>query len=241
MTADLHGKVAVVTGAGRGIGCAVALALGRAAATVVVAARTRSQIEHVRDVIVTAGGDALAVPVDLADEASIVELFRTVDERCGRTDILINNAGIGRFGPVTDLAAADIDAVLAVNVRGTMLCCREAMRRMVPQRAGTIINVASVVGLKGYANQAIYSASKHAVMGLTKVLAVEGQAHGIRASAVLPGGVDTDMVDDARPDLKRDELLRPEDVAEAVMYLLSLSDRTAVDQVYVRRRGSQPF
>jgi 3-oxoacyl-[acyl-carrier protein] reductase len=122
-----------------------------------------------------------------------------------------------------------------------MLCCREAMRMMVPQASGYIINVSSVVGFKGYPNQSVYTATKHAVMGLTKSLVVEAQADGIRCSAILPGGVDTDMVGDARPDLSRDELLSAEDVAGAVMYLVSLSDRAAVDQIYIRRRGSKPF
>jgi len=112
---------------------------------------------------------------------------------------------------------------------------------MIPQRSGCIINVSSVVGIKGYPNQAAYTASKHGVMGLTKSLAVEAQPHGIRVSAVLPGGVDTDMVAQARPDLDRSVLLQPDDVADAVMFLLSLSDRAAIDEIYIRRRASQPF
>ena len=112
---------------------------------------------------------------------------------------------------------------------------------MIPQRDGYIISISSVVGFKGYPNQSAYTAAKHGVMGLTKSLAVELQTHGIRVSAVLPGGVDTDMVRAARPDLDPSVLLQPEDVAQTVMYLLSLSDRAAIDQIYIRRRGSQPF
>jgi 3-oxoacyl-[acyl-carrier protein] reductase len=115
------------------------------------------------------------------------------------------------------------------------------MKLMIPRGRGYILNISSVVGFKGYANQAAYTASKHGIMGLTKVLAVEAQAHGIRASAILPGGVDTDLVRDARPDLDPKMLLRPEDIAQAVLYLLSLSDRAAVDQIYIRRLTSQPF
>ena len=112
---------------------------------------------------------------------------------------------------------------------------------MAPAGRGTIVNISSVVGFKGYPNQAAYTATKHAVMGLTKSLAVEAQPQGIRVSAVLPGGVDTDLVRQARPDLDPAILLAPDDVAQAVMYLLSLSDRAAVDQIYLRRWSSKPF
>lgn len=241
MTTDLKGQVALVTGAGRGIGRAVARAIARAGAEVVCAARTQDEIDAVAREIGGAGGRAIALPVDLADEASILALFSEIDGRCGRLDIAINNAGIGRFARVADLPTEDIDAVIAVNLRGTLLCCREAMRRMIPRRSGTIVNVASVVGVKGYPNQSVYTATKHGVVGLTKSLAVEAQDHGIRASVILPGGVDTDMVVRARPDLSRDELLSPDDVAGAAMYLLSLSPRAAVDQIQIRRRGGSPF
>jgi 3-oxoacyl-[acyl-carrier protein] reductase len=98
-----------------------------------------------------------------------------------------------------------------------------------------------VLGFKGYPNQAAYTASKHALIGLTKSLAVEAQEYGIRVSAILPGGVDTQMVAKARPDLDPRILLQPEDVAHAVLFLLSLSDRAAIDQIYIRRRNSNPF
>ncbi len=207
----------------------------------VAAARTREQIEALAREIADAGGKAHAVPTDLVDEASIRSLFAAVHERWGRLDILVNNAGIGRYGPVQEFATEDLDAVVDVNLRGTFLCCREAMRLMVPAGQGYIINISSVVGFKGYPNQAAYTATKHAVMGLTKSLAVEAQARGIRASAVLPGGVDTGLVRRARPDLDPSILLQPEDVAQAILFLLSLSDRAAIDQIYIRRRTSTPF
>jgi 3-oxoacyl-[acyl-carrier protein] reductase len=112
---------------------------------------------------------------------------------------------------------------------------------MEPRRRGYIINISSVVGFKGYVNQAAYAATKHGIMGLTKALALEAQPHGIRVSVVLPGGVDTELVRAARPDLDPKDLLQPDDIAQTVLYLLSLSDRAAVDQIYIRRRNSQPF
>ena len=148
----------------------------------------------------------------------------------------MNNAGIGLFGEVAEVRAEDLDRMYAVNVRGTLLCCREALRLMIPARRGTIINISSVVGFKGYPNQSGYTATKHAVAGITRSLAAEAERHGIRVSMVLPGGVDTDMVRQARPDLDRSALMHPDDIAQAVAYLLSLSGRAAVDEIYIRRR-----
>lgn len=241
MEVDLRDKVALVTGAGRGIGRVIGLALARHGATAVLVARTRKQVEAVAEEIRAAGGKALSIAADVGEEADVVACFRRVRDELGRLDVLVNNAGVGRFGPIAEMAAADFDAVMRVNVRGTFLCCREAMRLMQHQKSGYIINIGSVTGFRGYVNQGAYSASKHAMMGLTKALAIEGQRDGIRVSAILPGGVDTEMIGDARPDLDRSTLMQPEDVADAVMYLLSLSNRAAVDEIYVRRRTSRPF
>jgi len=240
---DLHlaQRVAVVTGAGRGIGRAIARMLARDGARVVLAARTRAELEAVEREIRDAGGRACCVRTDLTDEASIRGLFETTVRREGAPDLLINNAGVGLYGPLADFDSAALDRVLDVNLRGTFLCCREAMRIMIPRRRGYIINIVSVVGIKGYPRQAAYTAAKHGVLGLTKSLAVEAQEHGIRVSAVLPGGVNTPMARQSRPDLDPGELMEPEDVAQAVAYLLSLSDRAAVDQIYIRRRNSSPF
>jgi NAD(P)-dependent dehydrogenase (short-subunit alcohol dehydrogenase family) len=241
MPGGLAGKVGLVTGAGRGIGRAIALAMAGGGAHAVLAARTQAEIDAVAAEIARAGGQATAVAMDLADETSVRAAFAAVRSRLGRLDVLVNNAGIGFYGHVKDFALADLDRMVAVNLRGAFLCCQEAMRIMAPQKSGYIINISSVVGFKGYPRQAGYAATKHAVMGLTKSLAAEAQEHGIRASAILPGGVDTAMVRLARPDLDPSILLRPEDVAQAVMFLLSLSDRAAVDEIYIRRRTSRPF
>lgn len=238
---DLRGRTAVVTGAGRGIGRAVSLALAQAGARVVLAARTAAQIEAVAAEIARAGGRAVPVPADVADETSIAALFDRVRREFGGLDVLVNNAGIGRYGPTETFAAVDFDAVIATNLRGTFLCCREAVRMMKPRRSGVIVNVSSVVGIKGYPQQAAYTASKHGVTGLTKSLAAEVQKDGIRVCVVHPGGVDTELASQARPDLDRSLLLRPEDVAGAVMYLVTLSDRASVDEIHLRRRTGQPF
>lgn len=233
--------VALVTGAGRGIGRAICLALARAGAHVVAAARTESEINAVADEIARAGGKATAIPFDIAKEDEVAALFAKIRESFGRLDVLVNNAGTGVYGPLVDFSAADCERIMAVNVTGTLVCCREAMKLMITRRSGYIINISSVLGFKGYPNQAAYAASKHGVMGLTKSLAAEAQEYGIRVSAILPGGVDTEMIRRSRPDLDPSVLMQPEDIAGAVMYLLSLSDRAAIDQIYIRRRAGKPF
>lgn len=241
MNLDLSGQGALVTGAGRGIGRAIGSALASAGARVFLAARTTDQLESAAREIQQNGGTAVPIPTDLSKEEDIQSLFQRISDRAGGLDILVNNAGVGFFGPLVEFSSSDFDRVMQVNTKATFLCCQQALQLMIPKRKGYIINISSVVGFKGYPNQAAYTASKHAVMGLTKSLAVEAQEHGIRVSAVLPGGVNTKMVADARPDLDPKILLQPEDIAHTVLYLLSLSDRAAVDQIYIRRRGSQPF
>ncbi len=241
MNANLDGKVALVTGASRGIGRGIALALAAAGAHVVLAARSGAALQAVAGGIRAAGGRASAVEVDLAAADGAARLFQEVGREHGRLDILVNNAGLGLFGPADTFPLEDFDRLIDINVRAVFLCCQQALRLMAPLRSGYIINISSVVGIKGYANQAVYTATKHAVMGLTKSLAVEAQPHGIRVSAILPGGVDTELMVTARPDLDRSVLMQPEDIAQAVLFLLSLSDRAAVDEIYIRRRGSAPF
>lgn len=238
---NLQGQVALVTGGGRGIGRAISQALSAAGAHVVIAARTESQVQKVAEEITLAGGRADAQVVDLSREQDVITLFADLRQNLGRLDILINNAGTGSFGPLKDFPVADFDRLMTVNLRGAFLCCQQALQMMAPQHQGYIINISSVVGFKGYPNQAAYTASKHGLMGLTKTLAGEAQEYGVRVSLISPGTVDTGMGGDARPDLDRSILLQPEDIARTVLFLLSLPERAAIDHIYIRRRTSQPF
>lgn len=238
---NLEGQTAIVTGAGRGIGRAVALALGENGASVITAARTKSEIESAAQEIIKEGGISRAYQCDISDENQVHDLFSFTEREFGKLNILINNAAVGLYGPMADFPIEELDALLDINVRGTYICCQEALRMMIPNQSGYIINISSVVGFKGYVNQSAYTASKHAIVGMTKSLAVEAQPHNIRTSLIHPGGVDTDLVGDARPDLDRSALMQPEDIADAVLFLLSLSERCAIDEIYIRRRTSSPF
>lgn len=241
MPLNLEGQTAIVTGAGRGIGKSVALGLADAGARVVAAARTAAELDTLVDTVHSGGGDAIAVPTDISREDDVQTLFNTVLQQTGQVDVVVNNAGIGLFGPTVATSAKDFERVLRINTLGTFLCCREALRHMMPRKRGMIVNIASVVGFRGYPNQVAYTASKHGVMGVTKTIAAEAQEHNIKVSAILPGGVDTDMASQARPDLDRTVLIPPEDITTTILYLLALSDRSAVDQIYIRRSCSKPF
>jgi len=238
---DLNGRVALVTGAGRGIGRAIAEAIAAAGGKVFLTGRAAGPLEETAREIRARGGAAELLRGDVSSETDGEAVFAALQRRYGRLDILVNNAGQGFIGPLAELPVAQLDAMLAVNVRGLYLFCQKAMAMMVPARAGYIINISSVAGFRVYVGQAAYAASKHAVMGITKGLAAEAQPHGIRVSAILPGAVDTTLMQSMRPDLASAALMKPSDVADAVLFLLSLSETCAVDEIYIRRRTSAPF
>jgi NAD(P)-dependent dehydrogenase (short-subunit alcohol dehydrogenase family) len=238
---SITGMSAIVTGAGRGIGRSIALALARHGAHVALAARTLSELEQVRLHVESFGGQAVCIPTDVSSEAEVVRLVAQAAQQWGRLDIVVNNAGIGAFGPLEQASAAQWDQVMAVNARSAFLMCRESIPHLRKQRPSYIINITSVVGVKGYLNQALYSASKHAVMGMSKALAKEVQKDGIRVHAICPGGVDTDMAGAARPDLDRSVLISPEDIADVVLFLVTRRGNAVIDEIDVRRESSTPW
>jgi len=226
---SLAGKVSFVTGASRGIGRAIARALAAEGATVVVGARDRARVAEVAGEIAAGGGKAQAVALDVADRASVEAAFDEVLKAHGRIDHLVNNAGITRDNLVLRMKDEDWQQVLATNLTGVFLCTQAALRPMLKQRSGRIVNVASVVGLTGNPGQANYAASKAGVVGFTRSVAREVASRSITVNAVAPGFIETDMTaamtDKAREAVASSIPLgrtgRPEDVAGAVVFLVS--------------------
>ena len=218
---DLTGKVALITGASRGIGRATALRFAQAGAAVALAARDTAALDRAVAEIQASGGVALACPCDVADEDSVIALFRRVAGALGPVDILVNSAGAVAQARFEDLDAATWDHVLGVNLRGVFLCSREAFRAMIPRGGGVIVNLSSLSGVKGvekFPGLSAYNVSKYGVAGLTEILAVEGRQHHIRVVAVSPGAVDTEMLRAAAPHLKPD--MSPDELARILLFLV---------------------
>jgi 3-oxoacyl-[acyl-carrier protein] reductase len=226
---SLKDKVALVTGASQGIGWDIAQALVVAGAKVAVAARTEEKLALLVGEIQTAGGEALAVKMDVADAEQVKTGFKQVIEKFGRLDILVNNAAITRDGLAVRMKPDDWDAVMRTNLTGAYLCIQQALGTMMRARAGRIINVSSVVAQMGNAGQANYVAAKAGLIGLTKAIAMEIASRNITVNAVAPGFIDTPMTnvlsDKVKEELKaRIPLGRlgvPRDVAASIVFLAS--------------------
>lgn len=191
----LDGKRAVVTGGGRGIGAAVARALAEEGAAVLVCSRSSEEIEAVAAEITGAGHRASAVPCDVSDTAQVERLAEAAMESLGGVDILVNNAGFAPSAPLRSISREEWEGVFAVNMTGTFLCTRAFMPAMIEAGWGRVVNIASVAGKVGHRYISAYVASKHAVVGFTRAVAMEAATHGVTVNAVCPGYVDTPLTD----------------------------------------------
>ncbi|HVY28921.1 MAG TPA: SDR family oxidoreductase [Polyangiaceae bacterium] len=232
MTRDLEGQVALVTGGAQGIGRATALAFAREGARVVVSDVDGRGGEQTVAQIRGAGGDAQFAPADISKESDVINLIDGVLRSYGTLDVAFNNAGIsGAQGPVASLTEAQWNQTLAVNLTGVFLCMKHELAQMEKQGTGSIINNASILGTVGFAGAGAYTASKHGVLGLTKVAAIEYATKGIRVNAVCPGFIVTPMLEragllgDARRYIEGLHAMKrmgtSEEVAEAVVFLAS--------------------
>jgi 3-oxoacyl-[acyl-carrier protein] reductase len=241
MAGDLAGKVAIVTGASRGIGRAISAAMAREDATVVLAARSIRQLQITAEQVIKAGGTAHIIRVELTEEEAIRNLIQVTGEKLGRLDILVNNAGVTHSAPLEQTSTEDWDRCISINARAPFILCREALPLLKKSPSAYIINVASVVGIKGYPLQSAYTASKHALRGMAMSLAEELRGSNIRVHVLCPGGADTDMVGRVRPDIAKDELIKPTEIAELVLYLVTHKGNAVVDELRIRRATSSPW
>ena len=238
---SLKGKTALVTGASRGIGRAISLMLARNGVNLAINSTSVDNLRAVEKELTMLGVDVLLCPADLSHPDTPSTIIKQVVDRFGGLDILINNAGIAIPKPLSQTSAEEWDLHMAVNARAPFLLCREAIPYLRKSNAASIINISSVVGRKGYVNQGAYTASKHALMGMTKVLAQELHGDNIRVHVIAPGGVATDMVGKMRPDLDTSMLIAPEEIADIVEFLLVHRGNAAIDEINVRRSSNNPW
>lgn len=226
---ELDGKCAVVTGAARGLGQAIAVKLAEAGADVALCDLQAEWLEDSAAQVRALGRRAEAYGVNVADGESVAAGVKAIEADFGKIDVLVNNAGITKDGLLMRMSEADWDAVLDVNLKGTFLCTKAVMRGMMKQRSGSIVNIASVIGLMGNAGQANYAASKGGVISFSKSVAKELASRNVRCNAVAPGFIRTAMTDALEEDVqaKMKELIplarfgEPADVANVVLFLAS--------------------
>lgn len=235
----LENQIAVVTGAGRGIGRAIALKFAAEGADVACVSRTAGNSEKVANEVRALGRKAWAHAVDVADASSVNPAVEKILAECGRVDILVNNAGVTRDGLLMRMSDEDWDTVFNTNLRGAFLVTKAFSRAMLKQRAGRVINIASVVGLMGNAGQCNYAASKGGLIAFTKSAAKEFGSRGVTVNAIAPGFTETDMTSELKPEVKEVILKQiplgrfgqAEDIADAALYLAASSGRYVTGQV----------
>jgi 3-oxoacyl-[acyl-carrier protein] reductase len=227
---DLTEKIAVVTGGAQGIGRAVAETLARRGAHVVVADLQMEKAETVaQEISASTGNRAIAVQVDVSDSASAQAMIDAAIAEFDRVDILVNNAGITRDNLIMRMSEDEFDLVININLKGAFNCTKAVIRKMMKQRSGRVINMASVSGVTGQAGQTNYSSSKAGLIGFTKALAKEVGSRGITVNAVAPGFIETALTVDLPEDIKKMGIKmtplgrfgQPQDVANAVAFLAS--------------------
>ncbi|MBE6020573.1 MAG: SDR family oxidoreductase [Firmicutes bacterium] len=223
-------KVAVVSGGSRGIGASICRTLAKQGYTVLINYRVnKEKAEALAEELKSQGWNAEPCQCDVRDENAVTELFSYIIGKYGKVDVLVNNAGIAHYGLITDVSTEEWDLVFDTNIKGMFLMCREALKNMVSNKYGRIVNISSMWGVCGASCETVYSASKAAVIGLTKAIAQEVGPSGITVNCVAPGAVQTDMMKELSEDtvkmLEEETPLgrvgTPEDIAEAVAFLVS--------------------
>jgi 3-oxoacyl-[acyl-carrier protein] reductase len=229
----LAGKTALVTGASRGIGFAIARKLGLMGAKVAICARDAKKLEDAAARLRNDSVEVLAATADVASAAEIASLVTKTEKSLGSIEILVNNAGVGYFGPVQEADEKNWDSVLDTNLKSVFLLSKAVAPGMIERRAGHIINIGSLAGKNAFKNGSIYCASKWGLMGLTECMAEDLREHGIRASVICPGSVATEF---GSPASKKNpqKMLQPDDIAHAVEMLVTQAPQSFISEVLIR-------
>ena len=227
MGQSLQGKVAVVTGAARGIGKAIAVALAKEGINVGVIARSEDKLKDVVKEMEGYGVKAAYAVADVSDLAQVQDAATKLKAELGLTDILINNAGVGKFVKLVDMDPADFKNIVDVGIMGTFNVSHTIVPQLIEKNAGDVINISSTNGLNGAATSSAYSAAKFGIIGITESLAAEVRRNNIRVSALTPSTIATDLADELNliPDEKREQYMHPEDIAEYIVAQLKLNQR----------------
>ncbi|MBR7145401.1 MAG: SDR family oxidoreductase [Lentisphaeria bacterium] len=237
----LENKIAVLTGGGGGIGRAIAEKLATHKMKIVLFGGNNQEKLRETQAVVEKYTECMLLPGDLTNEGFIAVNIVQVIEKFGGVDVLINNAGTAQNTPFEKISIAEFDEIMAINLRSPFVLTKLALPYLKKSDAATIINIASVVSHAGYPQQSIYTASKHALLGMTKSLAAEYYQDNIRVHAISPGGVYTNMVKVSRPDLKPDGMIQPEEIADIIEFLLTHRGNAVIDEILVHRVNKQPF
>jgi NAD(P)-dependent dehydrogenase (short-subunit alcohol dehydrogenase family) len=234
-------RAAIVTGASSGIGLAIARILAEEGYGVTMAARRPEKLEGAVQALAAEGFDVNGVPAALSEESEIQKVVVAHRERYSRLDVLVNNAGVGIGAPVGDILTKHLDMQLSVNLRSIVLFYRECLSML--QQAGAehsgalVVNTSSISGKRAEAWLSVYSATKHGVVGFTEAMNKELGSQGIKSTALCPAFVDTPMTDFVKGQVKAEDMIRPEDIAEAVRYLLRTSPACVVPEMMFVRPG----
>ena len=237
----LQGKTTLITGASGGIGSAIAKQFAREGLNLVLCGRSTEKLAAIRTTCEDLGAQVLTISGDVTADSFPAEAMAAVQDRFGGLDILVNNAGMALSCPLEETSHAQFDRIMALNVRTPYFMCQAALPLLRQSDHAAIVNIASVVGHKGYPLQSAYAASKHALIGMAKSLANEVYDQGIRVHVIAPGAVYTDMVRISRPDLSPEGMILAEDVAEAVWFLVSHRTNAVIDEIQLHRAGKAPF
>jgi NAD(P)-dependent dehydrogenase (short-subunit alcohol dehydrogenase family) len=241
MKFDYSGRVALITGAGGGIGRAIAEKLAAEQMKLILLGGNHIEKLNETAAIVNQQSSCIVMPGDLTSPEFIAESIQKIENFTGGIDVLINNAGVAQNTPFENISLEEFDKIMAINVRVPFMLTQKALPMLKKSETPTIINIASVVSHAGYPMQSIYSASKHALLGMTKSIAREYYKENIRVHAICPGGVYTDMVKVSRPDLSPDGMIMPQDIADLVWFFLAHRTNAVVDEILVHRVTKEPF
>ena len=238
---QLTDRVVLITGASGGIGSELARRLAPMGTKLALCGRSEEKLAKLKAETEALGAETMVWLGDITEDEAPKACIEAVTSHFGHLDILVNNAGLALSCPLEQTTAKQFDDIMALNVRAPYFLCQQALPALRKSEAPTILNIASVVGHKGYPLQSAYAASKHALIGMTKSLANEVYEEGIRVHIIAPGAVYTDMVRISRPDLSPEGMILAEDIADIAIFLLTHRTNAVIDEIEVHRAGKAPF